>query len=134
MEEENAVVKNFQFFDSDEDEDDMDVEVIDPEDYDSVDEETEHFQETLSHYLRDIAQIDSLGLKVYKIDFHDTRIDNLEDKDCDCDFDLDEDKCPIMPEGGEEFIIPYLVQLSKQIPYFADCTYETNINIKIKLY
>ena len=49
------------------------------------------------------------------------------DKDEDCDFDKDEDRYPIMPDGGEEFFIPYMTKVSKNNKKFKGCVIETNV-------
>lgn len=128
------IVRNFEFFDSDEDIEDDNIEDLEEYDgYDSADEETEEHLEELSELLSDIAEVEVIGLKVYKINFHDTRIGQLEDKNCKCDFDYDKNKMPVMPDGGEEFIAPYLLAVSKREKFFKDCIFETNINQKIVL-
>lgn len=129
------IVRNFEFFDSDEDIEDNNVEEFEDYDgYDTADEETEENLEILNNLLKEIAVVEVIGQKVYKINFHDTRIYKLEEIDCDCDFDFDDkNDLPIMPDGGEEFIAPYLLEISKKIKYFEGCIFETNINQKIML-
>ena len=128
------IVRNFEFFDSDEEIDDNNIEEFEDYDgYDTADEETEDNLEILNKLLKEIAEVEVIGKKVYKINFFDTRIYKLEEIDCDCDFDFDDNNLPIIPDGGEEFIAPYLLEISKKIPYFEDCIFETNINQKILL-
>lgn len=133
MEEKITTVLNIEYTDSEE-EVVEEVENLDiTNDYDSTDEATEEYQDILNTYLGDIASVDCLGLKAYKIDFYDTNIEKLEDKKCKCDFDLDDNGYPTIPDGGEEFIIPYLFALSKKVKFFKKCVFETNINHVIKL-
>ena len=81
------IVRNFEFFDSDEDIEDNNVEEFEDYDgYDTADEETEENLEILNNLLKEIAVVEVIGQKVYKINFHDTRIYKLEEIDCDCDF------------------------------------------------
>lgn len=134
VDDKEVIVRNFTFFDSDEDmDDDVVEEVEDYDGYDTADEETDENLELLANLLNEIAEVEVVGLKVYKINFHDTRIGNLEDKNCDCDFDLDKNGVPIMPDGGEEFIAPYLLLISQKFKFFKGCVFETNINKKIVL-
>lgn len=129
------IVRNFEFFDSDaSDNGDEPLEELDDYDgYDTEDEDTINNLDILGSLLVDIADVEVLGYKVYKINFHDTRIKNLEDKKCNCDFDYDDNDLPIMVDGGEEFIAPYLLAVSKKKKFFKGCIFETNINQKIQL-
>lgn len=128
------IVRNFEFFDSDDEDEDNNVEVFDDYDgYDTADEETDNNLIFISNLLSEIADVEVIGMKVYKINFHDTRIVKLEDKNCKCDFDYNSNKLPIMPNGGEQFLIPYLMEVSKKKKYFKKCIFETNINHKIIL-
>jgi len=129
------IVRNFEFFDSDEDiQDDNIEEYEDYDGYDTADEETEDKLDILNELLKEIAEVEVIGKKVYKINFYDTRIYKLEEMDSECDFDFeDSTNLPIIPDGGEEFIGPYLMEVAKKIKYFEDCIFETNINQKIIL-
>ena len=128
------IVRNFEFFDSDEDEDDNNIEDLDEYDgYDTADEETESYSDLVESLLIEIADVEVIGLKVYKINLHDTRNLELEDKNCNCEFDYDKEGYPIMPDGGEQFLAPFLLEVSKKEKFFKDCIFETNINQKILL-
>lgn len=132
-EDKEYIVRNFEFFDSDEEEDNNLEDFDDYDGYDTADDETEEYCDALNKLLSDVADVETLGLKVFKINFHDTRIKELEDKKTECDFDYDDDGMPIMLDGGEQFIIPYLVVVSKKITYYKNCIFETNINKKFTL-
>lgn len=128
------IVRNFDYFDSDDDLEEGVVENLDNYDgYDTADEETEDHAELLQNLLKDIAEVEVIGLKVYKINFHDTRLEKFLDKNTKSDFDFDEKNFPIMLDGGEEFIAPYLKMVSKNIEYYKGCTFETNVNYKFNL-
>jgi hypothetical protein len=136
--EEDLIIRNFEFFESDDEEEVDNISEVNEKDnydgYDTPDEDTEEFVEILQELLNDIAVVDVIGLKVYKIDFYDTKnIGELEDKKCKCDFDLRDDGYPIMPDGGEEFIAPYLLRVSKKFKFFKGCIFETNIGKKITI-
>ena len=134
VEDREVIVRNFEFFDSDEDIEDNNIEDLEDYDgYDTADEETDNNLETLTKLLEQVAEVEVIGLKVYKIIFHDTRIEELEDKNSNCDFDFDKKGIPLMPDGGEEFIAPYLLRISKKFKFFKGCIFETNINKKIVL-
>jgi hypothetical protein len=129
------IVRNFEFFDSDaSDNEEEPLEDFDDYDgYETEDEDTMDNLDILGQLLIDVADVEVLGLKVYKINFHDTKIPKLEDKKCNCDFDYDNNDLPIMPDGGEHFIAPYLLAVSKKKKYFKGCIFETNVNQKIVL-
>jgi hypothetical protein len=125
---EDLIVKNFELPDSDSDEDVNDLDLdLDLDEYDSPDEDTEDYLEILEKLLCDVADVEVIGLNTYKINFHDTNIKKLENKNCKCDFDEDDDGMPIMIDGGEEFIKPYLFKVSKKIAFFKDCVFKYNI-------
>lgn len=128
------IVRNFDYFDSDDDLEEGVIEELDNYDgYETPDEETEDYLEGLQRMLKDVADVEVIGLKVYKINFHDTRLEDFVDTDTDTDFDLDENGFPIMLDGGEEFIAPYLKMVSDKINYYQGCLFETNVNYKFNL-
>ena len=95
-------IYNEEIYDSDEeDEEETNYEFLEDRDYESCDEETENVAETKNL--------------------------TFVDKDEDCDFDKDEEKYPIMPDGGEEFFIPYMTKVSKNNKKFKGCVIETNV-------
>lgn len=128
------VVYNVEVSDS-EDSDDEDIfdEFNEEDCYDSADEETEDKAEFLQKLLIDVAAVCVLGHKAFKIDFHDMTKKEFEDKDIDCDFDYDKNGLPIMIDGGEEYIAPYLKKVSEIDIFFEDCIFETNHGFKIEL-
>ncbi len=126
----SGFIKNFNYYDSDEENaeyDESDFETFNEKKYKSPDEDTEENSEILSELLEDIASVEILGLKAYKIKFFNTKIEELEPKNCECDFDTREDGLPIIPEGGETYIIPYLLYISDVLDFFKGCQFETNV-------
>ena len=133
-EDKEHIVRNFDYFDSDDDLEEGVIEKLDDYDgYETADEETDEYLVGLERLLKDIADVEVIGLKVYKINFHDTRLENFMDKDTNSDFDIDDSGFPVMLDGGEEFIAPYMKKISEKVPYYKGCTFETNVNYKFIL-
>jgi len=121
-------IYNEEVYDSDTDEEDTNYEVLDQEnDYDSCDEDSEILADLLQDLLREVATVDVLGKKAFRLEFNDTRNLNFVDKNEDCDFDYDENNYPIMPDGGEEFFAPYMQLVTKINKKFKNCIIETNV-------
>lgn len=120
-------VYNDEYYDSSEDEDDDNFEGLNYDDYDSADEDDEDMGEFLQELLEDVASVDVLGHKAFKIDFIDSKVEKFLDKDEDCDFDTNYNGFPVMPDGGEEFFLPYMKAISKKKRYFKDAIFETNV-------
>ena len=121
-------IYNEEVYDSDTDEEDTNYEVLDQEnDYDSCDEDSEILADLLQDLLREVATVDVLGKKAFRVEFNDTRNLNFVDKKEDCDFDYDENNYPIMPDGGEEFFAPYMKLVTKINKKFKNCIIETNV-------
>lgn len=131
--EKECIVRSFVFTDSDTSDEDV-IETADNYDgYETEDEETEEYAVGLNKLLKDVADVDVLGLKVYKINFHDIRLKEFHSIETKTDFDKNDDNFPIMIDGGEDFIVPYLKEVSEIVPYYKDCTFETNVNLKFNL-
>lgn len=96
------------------------------------DELTEDLQEMLDEKLSEIGTVSVVGKNSYRIDFFDTDF-TFEGKTCQCDFDLDADKMPIMHDGGQEFIIPYLYDLKEFYPDLHKSKFQTNNNFTFKI-
>lgn len=129
-------IYNEELYDTDSDEEeDTNYESIDEEnDYDSQDEETEELCEVMEGLLCEVANVEILGKKAFKVEFLDTKGLELVDEEEDCDFDQDDDGYPIMPDGGEEFFLPYTQALVKKNKAFKGVVMETNIHgVKITL-
>lgn len=128
-------VFNVLYYDSDEEfenEEELDAVEFDG-DYDTVDEESEDKCELLQRLLGEVANICAIGKHAFKIDFFDREHKEFEAKNCKCDFDYDKEGFPVMCDGGEEFIAPWLKKLSQKDKFFKGCTFETNHNHKIEL-
>ena len=98
----------------------------------SPDQLTEEIQEVLESKLSEIGTVATIGKNSYRIDFFDTDF-TFEDKNCKCDFDLDNDKMPIMPDGGQEYTIPYLHELKEFYPELKKSKFQTNKNFTFKV-
>jgi len=123
-------IYNEEIYDSDEEEDEEEesnYEFLEDRDYESCDEETENVAEILQDLLKEVATVDAVGKKVFRVEFTYTKNLTFVDKNEDCDFDKDDEKYPIMPDGGEEFFIPYMVKVAKNNKKFKGCVIETNV-------
>jgi hypothetical protein len=129
-------IRNFNYYDSDEENaeyEEDDFETFKDKKYKTPDVETEENLDILEELLEDIATVEVLGLKAYKIKFRNNKIGDLENKNCQCEFDTREDGLPIIPEGGENYIIPYLIYISDIIDFFKGCSFETNIGTNFSI-
>jgi len=122
-------VANFTYYDSDEDEEDENFEDVQlRDDLEEVDEQTEELGEKISELIKDVASIDSIGKKVFRIDFYDSSGDFEFSQGKQADFDLNESGYPYLPDGGEEFIIIFLKTLQKNhFKKLKGCEFETNV-------
>ena len=126
-------VFNVLYYDSEESGQEEEIDTMEQDtDYDLADQETEDKGEYLQNLLKEVANVCTIGLKAYKIDFFDRSPKKFEDKNCNADFDYQKG-IPIMYDGGEEFIAPWLKKLSQKVKFFKDCSFETNHNLLIKL-
>lgn len=125
-------VLNISYYDSDNDNDDCGGgvnEYFDTEREKSPDETTEELQEILEEKLKEVSTVTIVGYKSFRLDFFETDF-KFEDKNCDCDFDIDSNKMPIIPNGGQEYIIPYLYELMSFYDNIKNTKYQTNLNVK----
>jgi hypothetical protein len=115
----NDGILNITYYDSsDEESDDFDEQEPEPElepDFDddssNIDEETEEKFSILTERLEEVAYVIYTGKNSFRINFQNKKGIKLVPKDQDCDFDLDDDGLPIMVDGGENFLLPYLKEL-----------------------
>ena len=96
------------------------------------DEDSQDIQDILENKLKSICTITVLGKKYYRIDFYDIDFELLDEK-TECDFDFDISGDPIMHDGGQEFIVPYLYKLKKNYPNLKNTEFETNNNFTFKI-
>lgn len=119
-------VLNITHYDSEDTEDSDIIENIDnnlrPS---SPDEETDDLFESLELLLENVGTLSCLGKKYFRIEFYDTKFDFL-DKEEECEFDYNEENFPVLHEGSQEYIIPYLYCLSDYLEDIKDCNFETN--------
>ena len=123
------LVINVNIYDSDESESDSDYELPDLETrkrLNSVDEETEENSEILNVLLEDIGKVEPLGKKYLFLEFYNPKGIKFCKKTEDCDFDTNEMGYPLIPEGGEEFLLPFFEKLKKKKRSFTGTTIETN--------
>lgn len=121
-------VRNTVIFESSDEEEEGGNEIYEQYDqYDSPDEETDEVLTKLEPFFEDIATLEVVGREAIKINFIDNRIGDFVDKKEKCDFDLDEEGYPLLPDGGEEFVVPYLDKLSKKMKDLKGYNIETNI-------
>lgn len=122
-------VRNTVIFESSDEDDCCEEEKIELyNDYESSDEETDEMLDYLEPYLEEVAKVETIGKKAIKINFLDVSNYKFAKKDEKCDFDHDEDGNPIFPDGSEEFIVPFLLLLSKKNKNLKGYTFETNVN------
>lgn len=121
----NDGIINITYFDSsDEESDDFDEEEPEPEpefdddgeeiDNSNIDEETEEKFSILTERLEEVAYVIYTGKNSFRINFQNKKGVKLVPKKEECDFDIDDDGLPIMVDGGENYILPYLVELCKR--------------------
>ena len=123
------LVINVNIYDSEESESDSDYEFPDLEQrkrLNSVDEETEENSEILNVLLEDIGKVEPLGKKYLFLEFYNPKGIKFSKKSEDCDFDTNEMGYPLIPEGGEEFLLPFFEKLKKKKRSFTGTTIETN--------
>lgn len=122
-------VYNEEIYDSEEDseEEETNYEFLEDKDYESCDEETENLSEILQNLLKEVAVVDAMGKKAFRVEFTYTKNLIFVDKSENCDFDDVDGGYPIMPDGGEEFFIPYMLRVAKSNKKFRGCTIETNV-------
>lgn len=128
-------VLNIDYYDSDNDNDEFGGginEHFDNTKEKTPDELTDELREILEKRLSDILTITVIGYKSFRLDFFESGFD-LIDKDCNCEFDIDSDKIPIMPNGGQEYIVPYLYDLKDFYEELKNCKFQTNLNKKFTI-
>jgi len=96
------------------------------------DETTIEMSDILTEKLSEICNTSCLGLNMFRIDFYDTNFE-FESKSTRCDFDVDDYDIPIIFDGAQNFIIPYLSLLSETYDDLKGCTFETNKNFTFKI-
>ena len=108
-------VANFTYYDSDEDEEDENFEDVQlRDDLEEVDEQTEELGEKISELIKDVASIDSIGKKVFRIDFYDSSGDFKFSQGKQADFDLNESGYPYLPDGRRRIYYYFLKNTSKK--------------------
>ena len=132
----NSIVVNAEVYDSDEDIEDTNFEEeIEEVNYQSCDEDTENVSQFLQELLYEIATVYACGKMKVRVEFNDPHLIEFCKKDEVCEFDYDEDTgYPIMPDGGENFFIPYMEELKTLNSDLERLKVETNVKgFKFKL-
>lgn len=127
--EKSDLVINVNIYDSDEEDSDSDFEIPEIEKRSrliSVDEDTEENYKVLSVLLEDIGKLEALGKNYFFLEFYNPKNIKFQKKTEECDFDTNELGYPLLPEGGEDFILPFFKQMEKIRPELKGTTIETN--------
>ena len=80
----------------------------------NIDDETEDKFHVLTERLEEVAYVIFSGKNSFRINFRINKGVKLVPKGTDCDFDIDDDGLPVMYDGGENYLLPYLVELCKR--------------------
>ena len=122
----NDAVLNITYYDSSDEEDVDDFDEEEPEhepeyndkgeeiDNTSIDDDTEEKFSILTERLEEVAYVIYTGKNSFRINFQNKRGVKLVPKGESCDFDIDDDGLPVMYDGGESFILPYLLELCRR--------------------
>ena len=131
----NSIVVNAEVYDSDEDIEDTNFEdEIEEVNYQSCDEDTENVAQFLEELLYEIASVYACGKMKVRVEFNDPHLIEFCKKDEICEFDYDDNGYPIMPDGGENFFIPYMEELKTLNSDLERLKVETNVKgFKFKL-
>ncbi len=124
-------VANLDIYDSEETEEtDDDFEDLDFEPRTrkgSVDESTEENAEILRVLLTEIGEVEPICSKLIRLDLHKKKGIKFLKKNSDIDFDNNEYGYPLMPTDGEEFLLPFFVQMKKLRKELKGTKIETNV-------
>ena len=134
----NSIVVSTIIYDSDSDheasdnyEDIDETTYSDLEGYESANEETEETKDFLQKHLSDIATLDCIGKNIIKVDFFYPKNINFIDKNDKCDFDINNENIPLLPEGGEDYFLPFMTLLCKKNRKMRGLSFKTNTSKKI---
>lgn len=109
----NHSVYNADYINSDETDSDSELESIEfsRERLRSVDENTENNAKILSELLAEVATVDAMGRNVIRVELFNPKVKFLK-KNEDIEFDQNEHGYPFVPCECEEYLLPFLDQLS----------------------
>jgi len=94
----------------------------------SIDETTEETCDILTEILEDVCKVEPLGRQLIYLEFYNPKGITFVNKNQECDFDLNEDGYPLLPDGAEEFIVPFFKRVKELHPELNGMTIETNSN------
>jgi hypothetical protein len=131
-------VFNITYYDSSEDETASSEEISSDEESnsdsedDEIDETTEKKLKVLTDRLEEVADVVAISRTTFKVIFYEKKGIVLQTEG-ECDFDIDKKGLPMMVDGGENFLIPYLEALCKKKKFLKPFTIKTNCS-KEKFY
>ena len=125
-------VANMDIYDSDEEsEDDYDFEEPDFESKTrrgSVDDDTEENAEILNSLISEIGEAEPICSNLIRVNLFQTKGHKFVKKNEDVDFDTNEYGYPLIPVGGEEYILPFFTQLKKMRKELKGTKIESNVS------
>ena len=91
------------------------------------DEDTEEISNILGELLEDVGKVYVVGKRKVMVEFFDSNQITFVPKKTKCDFDIDDNLYPIMPDGGEQYFVPYMEKVKEIDPDFENLSIETNV-------
>ena len=126
-------VINIDFLESDSDCEDDNYDLPSEGEIESDDEETEELGDFLQSLLVEIGEVSNIGVRKFRLElFCPKGIDFLK-KGESVDFDLNKEGFPFLPQGGEEFILPFFKKLTELKPDLKGVVIKNNFGKDIKL-
>ena len=125
----SGIIFNVTYYDSsdEESEDFEDLSSSDEEDYGEMDELTEKKMKVLKERLDEVADVVPIGKSFFKVSFFNKKDVELVLEEV-CEFDYDKRGIPIMVDGGESYLIPYLKELCIKKKFLKPFTIKTNLD------
>lgn len=128
-------VVNLDYFDSEEESDDM-LDEVEPEfreRSDSIDDATEENAKILEALLTEIGSVTPIGKKIIRVDIDYPKGVKFLKKNEDTEFETNQYGLPYLPQGGEEFILPFLEKMKSERSELKGTTIEFNVrSLKFK--
>ena len=128
-------VVNLDYFDSEEESDDM-LDEVEPEfreRSDTIDDATEENSKVLEALLSEIGSVTPIGKKIIRVDIDYPKGVKFLKKNEDTEFDTNQYGLPYLPQGGEEYILPFLEKMKGERSELKGTTIEFNVrSLKFK--
>lgn len=123
----NHNVYNADYINSDETDSDSELESVEfsRERLRSIDENTENNAKILGELLTEVATVDAMGRNVIRVELFNPKVKFLK-KNEDIEFDQNEHGYPFVPCECEEYLLPFLNQLSGLRKELKGTKIETN--------